>query len=374
MKDKIGSIEAIALVIIIILNHIILSLPKNILSNTSSASIINIIFITIIALIFITFVNKFLSKFPGYNILKISEFLGGKTLKYITGILFIVYFIFISSLTMRSFCENLKIIYFQNYPILFLLGLFTLAIVGCNLLGIKSIIRGNLIIFPVLVISIIFIFFANLGNLNYNRIFPILGNDFYSTFFSGMSNLYAFSAIAILYFLPPYLNNSKEIKKISYISIISSSILLIFSVSSVLLMFPFIENIEQIPALYLVARYIEFGRFFQRIDAAFLLIWIISIISYLSFAFSLINNIFKELVNITNENMLIGSFGLITFGVSLIPKNLVQIRFLENTVYKYSAIFMVFIFSFIVLLFAYTKKSKEQLKNKESENIDEEIL
>ena len=82
----------------------------------------------------------------------------------------------------------------------------------------------------------------------------------------------------------------------------------------------------------------------------------------------------KELVNITNENMLIGSFGLITFGVSLIPKNLVQIRFLENTVYKYSDIFMVFIFSFIILLFAYIKKSKEQLKNKESENIDEEIL
>ena len=164
------------------------------------------------------------------------------------------------------------------------------------------------------------------------------------------------------------------IHKISYISIISYYILLIFSVSSVLLMFPFIESIEQIPALYLVARYIEFGRFFQRIDAVFLLIWIISIISYLSFAFSLINNIFKELVNITNENMLIGSFGLITFGVSLIPKNLVQIRFLENTVYKYSAIFMVFIFSFIILLFAYIKKSKEQLKNKESENIDEEIL
>lgn len=108
MKDKIGSMQGIVLVMIVMLNHIILSYPKSIISKTTSASIINIIFITIIALIFVSFVGHVLNKFSGFNIIKISEFLGGKTLKFITGCLFLIYFIFILGLTMRSFCEDRK--------------------------------------------------------------------------------------------------------------------------------------------------------------------------------------------------------------------------------------------------------------------------
>lgn len=371
MKDKIGSIQGVVLVLIVMLNHIILSYPKCIISATSSASIINIVFITIIALIFVGFVGYVLNKFPGFDILKISKFLGGKTLKFITGALFLVYFIFILGLTMRSFCENLKIIYFQSYPTMFLLALFTFAIVLCNLLGIKSIMRGTFVIFPMLVISIVFIFFSNIPNFSFDRLLPLLGDGFFPTFFSGMSNLYVFNAIAILYFLPPYLSNYKEIKKISYLSIIFAGILLMFSVSSVLLTFPFIESVEQILPLYLVARFIEFGRFFQRLDAVFLLVWIISIISYLSFVFSLANNIFKELTNIENVNKTIYIFGLIIFAASLIPQTLENIKFLENTIYKYFTLFLVFIFSFCILFFANIKKSKSEITNKESEKIDE---
>ncbi len=371
MKDKIGSMQGIVLVMIVILNHIILSYPKSIISNTTSASILNIIFITILALIFVSFVSHVLNKFSGFNIIKISEFLGGKTLKFITGCLFLIYFIFILGLTMRSFCENLKIIYFQSYPTMFLLSIFTFAIVACNILGIKSIMRATFIIFPMLVLSIVFIFASNIQGFSFDRLFPILGNGFFPTFFSGLSNLYVFNAITIIYFLPPYLSNYKEIKKISYISIGFAGLLLALSVSSVLLTFPFVESVEQIIPLYLVARFIEFGRFFQRLDAVFLLIWIISMISYLSFVFSLANNIFKELTNIENVNKTIYIFGLIVFATSLIPQTLENIKFLENTVYKYFTLFLVFVFSFCILFFANIKKSKSEIKSKESEKIDE---
>ncbi len=369
MKEKVGSIEAIALVLIIVINHCIISFPKNIIASTYSASIINVIFITILALIFIHFVSKFLNKFNDKNILGISEFLGGKTLKYIVGVLFLIYFLFVVSITLRSFCESLKIIYFQNYAITFIIGLFILAIVTCNFLGLKSIVRSNLIISPLLIISIVFVFVGNIKNFNYDHIYPILGNGTFTTFISGMSNIYAFSSIAIIYFLPSYLKNNKEIKVISYTSTILSGVLLLISIASVLLIFDNLESIEQILPLYLVARVIEFGRFFQRIDAVFLLIWIISIISYLSFIVALCNNIFKELFNIENSNMLNGIWGLIVLGISLFPKNLAFIRFLENYVYKYSVIGIVFVFSFVILLLAYIKKKREFIHEKEQKKI-----
>ena len=63
MKNKIGSVESISLVLIIILNHIILNLPKNIISTTSSSSLLNIIFISILAFIFLIYVTKIFNKF-----------------------------------------------------------------------------------------------------------------------------------------------------------------------------------------------------------------------------------------------------------------------------------------------------------------------
>lgn len=362
MRDKIGSLEAISLLLIVVLNHVILSLPKNIISTTGSSSLLNIIFISILALFFVMFVTKVFSKFPGYDLLDISNFLGGKPLKYITGILFILYFISFSSITLRNFSENLKIVYFQNYSITLIIFLFILAIVGSNYLGIKSIIRGSFITLPALLLSVFFIFFATINHFNYQDLFPVLGDGFYTTFISGMSNIYAFSAISVLYFLPKHLNHSSEIRKIGYWFIAISFILLIFSIATVLLIFPVISNAEQVAPLYLAARLIKFGRFFQRIDAVFLLVWIISVISYLSFVIALSINIFKDLFEIENSNMTVCSISLLALGFSLIPKNLVQIRFFTNTFYRYLTIGLVFLFAFFILFFANLKLSKNKEK------------
>ena len=50
MSDqKIGNIEAIALIITVMVNHIILNLPKSIIQSTSSGAILNVLFISLVA-------------------------------------------------------------------------------------------------------------------------------------------------------------------------------------------------------------------------------------------------------------------------------------------------------------------------------------
>ena len=46
---KIGNIEAIVLVITVMVNHIVLNLPKSVISSTKSGAILNVIFITLVA-------------------------------------------------------------------------------------------------------------------------------------------------------------------------------------------------------------------------------------------------------------------------------------------------------------------------------------
>ena len=92
-NTKLGNFEAIALTLIIIINHIILNFSKTIISNTGSASALNILFVGILLLLFVELLLFLFKHFPKLDILDISEYLGGKTLKIITGILFIGYYI-----------------------------------------------------------------------------------------------------------------------------------------------------------------------------------------------------------------------------------------------------------------------------------------
>ena len=46
--------------------------------------------------------------------------------------------------------------------------------------------------------------------------------------------------------------------------------------------------------------------------------------------------------------------------MTLIPQNVYQIRLCENVIYKYSALFVVFLISFTILLIRNLKKRKER--------------
>lgn len=356
---KIGNIEAIFLIVTIMINHIILNLPKFLLDEIHSGAILNIIFITLIVLGIVYLVSKLLKRFPNMDILDISEFLGGKALKYITGILFMIYFLFFASVFLRSFCESIKIIYFPTTPIMFLIIFFIIGIIMTNRLGTNAIVRANLIFVPAILFSIIFIFFANMGNFTVQRMFPLLGNGVASTFFSGISNMFAFGGIAFLYFIPPYLKDSKEFKKIAITSVILSGMWLLFSIATLLFIFPSIVTTDEILPLYFASRFIQFGRFFQRLDAAFLLIWIISMSSYLSIVVSFAANIFKKVTKFKYPYLIVYGECLLIFLLSLIPKNYVQVHFLETTIYKYFVLTLTFIISLSILILAALKHRKQ---------------
>ncbi len=357
-QNRIGNFEAVSFILIILINHIILNLPTSIIASCGSSSLINIVFVFIIAFLITFLVSKLLKNFPNSNILDISNFLGGKIFKFIIGILFLIYFILIGSILLRSFCENLKIIYFQRTSISLILAMFFIGVLIVNKLNFKAIIRSSMLVLPIILFSIFFIFISNLKNFTFESIFPILGNGFNPTFLSGMSNIFAFAGIAFIYFLPPLIAKQEALKKVSLISICISGIYLLLSVATLLFMFPVTLASEEIMPLYLASRYIEFGSFFQRLDAIFLLIWILSILSYISIVTGLCIMIFKEITNIKNTKPLTSLFCLLFFSVCLIPKTTIQLKFIENTIYKYFVLILVFGISIITLILANLKFKK----------------
>ncbi|MFR2534589.1 MAG: GerAB/ArcD/ProY family transporter [Clostridia bacterium] len=269
--SKINTLEAIVLVLSIVIAHTILSLPRELVVQSKSATILNILFVGLVVFTIVFLIYKLLHHFPGQDILDISHFLGGGIFQKILGLLFIAYFMVSASMMLRSFCEALKIVYYPMTNISFLLLFFIMAIGIANRLDFHATLKTTLMIVPIVLVSIIFMFVVTFKGFTPEKIFPILGDGFMNTFVLGLTNLYAFGGIVYLYFLPPLLKKPEKFKKVCFLSMASTLFYILLSVTIILFVFPFFIQTNEIMPLYSVARYIDLRIFLSTIRICILI-------------------------------------------------------------------------------------------------------
>ena len=356
-NTKIGNKEAIALLLTITFNHIILNVTKSIIDLTASSSLLNILYISIISIIFTCIICYFLKKFPTFDLIDISNYLGGNLLKWIIGLGYIAYFIFFAGILLHLFSYFLQIVYFPMTKLFYIILLFILGtVLSCSMKH-NAIYRSSLIFLPFLIISILLLFFANISYYEVEKIYPIFGNGLYTTFVSGLCNMFAFQALAYIYFMPPMLKQPEQIKKISITGIVLSCIFLLISIAIILFMFSGFVKTDELMPLYSTTKYIEFGSFFRKLDSIYLLIWIITFICYLSITLKFSSNILKKLTNSENELLYIILLAICVLIVSLFSKNFTVSTYYSNIVYKYAFFILVIGASFLILFFASLKKA-----------------
>ena len=134
------------------INHIILNLPKSIISSTSSGAILNVIFISFVVLIIVYIICKLLNKFPNQDIIdKTINILNGG--KHADNTVDLQEFMIIPA-GAESFSEGLRIIFFPRTPTPVIMLLFLVAIVITNKLGLRAIGRSTLLFMPIILFSI----------------------------------------------------------------------------------------------------------------------------------------------------------------------------------------------------------------------------
>lgn len=363
VKSKISTISAIMLTLSIVVSYITSSLPRTFINESKSASLLNLVYITTIVLFIILLFCKLINKFPGLDLLDISNFLGGNVLKNIVGSAFIFYFIVSSSLMLRNFCEGLSVVYYPLTNYVFVILMFIVALALSNRLGFISTLNTASIIFPLVLISAILLFLGNMDHFSFERIYPILGDGFHNTFILGLKNIGAFGGICYLYFLPPMLKEPEKLKKIAIISVICTGAFMLLCVATLLFMFSFFITTDEIMPLFSAARHIEFGAFFQRFESVFLLIWIISFCCYLSISCKFATHIFSKMFNLSNMKPLLSIFTILILGIALFPKSYAISNSFETDYYRYLRIAIGYILGMLILILANLKKKKAGEKN-----------
>ena len=349
--NKISIAQAIPLIFIITINRLSVNIPQSILIPYGSSSILNMIYICIIAIIFTLFIVKLFQKFPNCDIVDVSEFLGGKVLRNIVGLVIVTQIVLVSSNLLRDFVDMLHIIYYSDTPIIFILAFFVIVGIISNTLGGDSIIKTNVIISSLMIVSLLVSFISVIPNITIQRALPLLGYGSYKTFVSGISNIFAFNGLSILYLVPSMMDNHQNYKKASIIATIISCILLVLATASSLLSFSFSTVIEKVSPLYMLLSNNEFGKYLQHPESIFVFTWILSFMSYINIGCMLSSQILKKLTSVNNSKPFAWLYCAALFLAAILPKSLMQTRDIGTFLSKYISIPIVFlIFPFILLI------------------------
>ena len=353
---KLGNFEAICLLTILFVNHFVLNLPQMILDNSGTASALNIVYITALALIFVVIILKLLKNFLGLDIIDISEYLGGKGLKILVGVLCIIYLIMEAAFLTRMFSKNLLLIYFQNYPIAFIIFLFLFIAVVANIFGRKSIIKTNTIVIPIALLSIFITSIFVIDLLKVERSLPILGNGAAQIFLSGASNLFAFNGLFFLFFISPMLEKKENIGKIAFSSVLISGILLLLSIITLVYAFSDIYTTIRLSPIYYIIVNSRLGAFLERPEILFIFTWILALMSFLSIAVMYILEIFRKLTNSKEHRGLAACTCALIFVVAMCINDVFTLEKMANTFYKYGSLVLIFGIFTVILIGANIKK------------------
>lgn len=366
MENKIvfGRWEAVTLLINMICTKVFLNFPRVAAETAGTASWILMIYVSMLVFGLFFIISKLYKRFEGKDLLDIGEHIGGAAGRIVTGTVVIIFLTFFTSVILREFTEDMKVVAFPVSPVSFVSMFFLVCMVVGAYFGIETIVRFHAIAVPVIASGYLVILLAILPFTDVTNLLPILGNGVKSIFIDGILRISVFSELLFLFLIVPFIRTDKNLKRIGFTAIGFSTFFLIISVPVYIASIPYPTAIENFLPIYQMARLINYGRFFQRLEPLFIVIWVTAALLYLTSAFYFLVYIFRKTFALQYHKPLILPFAVIIFTLSLLPPNLVSAVELETAYLRKYSWIITFAATILLLLIArlVKRKSKKEVQ------------
>lgn len=365
-KIVFGKWEAIALLINTIGSRVFLNFPRNLIENSGPAAWIELIYGTLLASIAFIIIEKLYAKFEGKDILDIAALAGGNAGRIITGSILIIQVIYINAIILREYTENMKIVALIISPVGFISAFFITGAVVAAYAGIEAIVRLHAISVPIISASYLLIQAGVLPYFDTSNFFPLLGNGADKIFIKGFFTISTYTPIIVLFFIAPFLKYHKNFKAVGYGALAITSLFLTIGTVVYIGVYPYTTALEFFLPTYQLARMINFGRFFQRVESVFFIIWSMTALLYLGATLYILTYLFQKTFTLEYRKPLILPFAVLLLNLSFLPPNSTSAIKLEGT-YGYFGWMITFVMTTILLAIAGRRRKARRGEKKNSD-------
>lgn len=190
--------------------------------------------------------------------------------------------------------------------------------------------------------------------MDFTNLTPIFGHGYKNVFLNGSLSVGIFNSLIILFFISP---NVKDIKKTAIYSIVISSITIFLILLLLFTIFPHEALSQNSFAIFELTRIIGFGRFFQRLESIFSLLWIIVACIFLGVALKFSIEIFMRIFNLKYINRLIPCICILNLNLSILIPDYMTSVIIRQILYNIVSPILFFVCPLIIVLLAKLKLS-----------------
>lgn len=244
--------------------------------------------------------------------------------------IFLVSYLFLDSVYILTETVGLlKAISFPESPLWFVAVFLVLGAICGAFGGYFNLLRisGFIAVFFLTVLT--FLFFSVLIQSEATYLFPILGEGIQGITSGGTSGITLYSDILLLFLLKPENTSKKQMRNTVIIATAVGVLFTLLLTITYTAKIPYPISTQENFPIYLLLKEVYFGRFFQRIDAIFLLSSTLCQTLSLGLNLYLIFKTFKHVFNITSARTIIFPTAILLFssiaGVISVSTNIISI-------------------------------------------------
>lgn len=365
-KITFGKWEATFIIVNLICTKIFLNFPRFMAETAGTAGWLLAIYLSVLAFIAFFIIVKLYKPFEGKDLLDIGEYIGGNAGRIIVGTIVLGFSLYIVSVILREFSEDMKIIGLTVSPLSFVMFFFLIGIIVSSYIGVEGIARYSVIAVPIISVGFLLILVGASAYVDFTNILPLFGNGTNAILGKGFFKISVFSELLFLFILIPFIKTHKNFKAVGYLSIGISSVFLTLGAFVYTAVFSYPTSTESFLPIYQLSRLINYGRFFQRVESFFVIIWATAAFVYLSISFFIILYVFKKTFKLKYHRPLILPFAILTYTISLMPQGLQQAISLETKYFRNISWVITFVITILLLLVARVvwkrRKKREEFK------------
>ncbi|MDF2500561.1 MAG: hypothetical protein K0Q77_1275 [Anaerosporomusa subterranea] len=273
-SGKMGMAECLAFVFMMTFTRTFLTAPSRVLAEQANLSWLSVLLTGIAAMVMLLLLNRAFRGHSG-DLLDLAEDYLGRPAKWIIGLFYISMFFTDATLLTRQYAENTLLTALHETEFTLLLLIYGLAIVIILRIGLEPICRTAYIIMPAGIAGLIIVLLMLMPTYDFYELLPWQGKGLgvlvSKSLLEGGSNA-ACVAPAIL---SPTFHNSKTWMSGSLFGLGISVAVKVMTAFVFLIVVGVSVGQEKVLPFYEMARLVYLGRFFQRVEALFIVLWVI---------------------------------------------------------------------------------------------------
>ena len=272
--SKLGVADGIALVFAIVMPRVFLSTISNLLEQDGQILWLAMVIYTIIPLVVLYMMVYVYNRISG-DIFMICQQLIGKIGAWVVLLTYSVMFLSNASLILRLYSEYTLLTALPQVEFQLVIIWYAVSAGILCYLGIETLTRTSSIVMPFSMTGIILILLVLLPFYIVYNLTPWQGNGIMQAVHSGITGAGYNVGVLSLIFLAPAFQNARTIKKAAIYALSYSAILRISFILVYTMVFGTTVGAEKTMPLFELARLVYLNQYIQRIEALFIIVWVI---------------------------------------------------------------------------------------------------